>query len=987
MEHTIATLTEGSDRPSRIRRAFVRLLLFVALPALAIGWGRSISDRASLEQHLEHLQHQMDLRLDRLGPFVDDGYDLHQRLTSLCRTAESEADPVSALRRELPQFNRKFGGMFRFFVWDEHGEIIKELTDQIGYRYVLRQLWETLQEVVRSHTSSFPQPPLSLEIVQRNSTLLRSFIGPFLAMNHLTRPITEGELHPMPLSHSRADHSRFWYRVGSRFSIFCLIGQEPFRHFRSLREAVERHNTSSKDSFQLGLFHELSRRFEIPGGKLSHPTETRRGLRRLQQRLSGRLKSDNLYLTWRNLDIGLWGVAIADLESYQQRCRLMTTRWVAAAATIGFLLWLAISGTGWQLGASVRRRVIVLFLLANGLPLLTLWAWSSDYQQQKEKALITEAFIEGEKTLRTFDASLQIVLQSLERKTNHLLQNVRASYTVPLATDSMQEIRHIFSTIRADQLYVIASTSGDLIDRIGVSSDTRLQSVEAMGVAFAFSTLLAANHGSRIPSLSPQAQRRLQYQGIRIDASTSSIEQVGQLLPLNLLGVNRYAIMVPLFRLASSYTDYLTVFLWNFRSCIELFLSEMLLPMNRRESGMRMVVYENSTGAFHTSGPTLTPTLQEFLRRTISRDHLFSDILQLNEGTYLAAGLPAQSLTGFTLCVLLPFDRISAQLAQTRFWLNFLLLANVLLSLLLSVLIARRFLGPVARLSEAITLAQQRKTAERVEFQAADELGQLSQAFNHALDNFEELNLGRIVQEQLFPADSLDNGGFRLFGRSVAMTDLGGDFFDLIPLNNQRTAVIFGDVAGHGVPAALVMAMAKAFFHRRRDDEFLPSRLINDFSSLLYSLKTGTSRRMMTMLIAILDGQTGRVDIVNAGQTFPLLISADGASPRFLEIPGVPAGTVKKLRLGEISVMMEPGDTLVFYTDGLVEARNQADQEFDYAGVMRTAERQRGKSPEEFYKAYRSAYVEHLQGRTAQDDFTMVLAQRVDRSRRGTDAP
>ncbi|HNV72770.1 MAG TPA: SpoIIE family protein phosphatase, partial [Candidatus Ozemobacteraceae bacterium] len=398
--------------------------------------------------------------------------------------------------------------------------------------------------------------------------------------------------------------------------------------------------------------------------------------------------------------------------------------------------------------------------------------------------------------------------------------------------------------------------------------------------------------------------------------SDSTLKQLRQIVPLNLLSSNRYALLFPLIRLHNRVADYMIVFLWNFRTSVRLFLDAALLPANRRESGLRLVIHENATGSFFSSGFKLSANLKQFLQRVNSRDHLFSSVLTLPEGRYLAAGLPAQNLSGFTLCILFPYDRIRGQLSQTRFWLNFLLSVNLLLSLVLSVLIARRFLGPVARLSQAIMLTQRNRSQERVEELAADELGQLAQAFNSALDNFEELNLGRIVQEQLFPVESLDNGGFRLFGRSVAMTDLGGDFFDLIRLDDRRTAIIFGDVAGHGVPAALVMAMAKAFFHERPAETFLATKLLGEFSALLYSLKSGTSRRMMTMMIAILDSGSGRVDIVNAGQTFPLLVNGDAGTARFLEIPGAPAGTLKKLRLGEATTTLEPGDTLVLYTDG-----------------------------------------------------------------------
>ncbi|HNV68785.1 MAG TPA: hypothetical protein PKO06_03745, partial [Candidatus Ozemobacteraceae bacterium] len=508
MEYRSTSSSSGSGATSPVPWVPWRLLLCLLLPTLLLSWGASSRTQAALDRHLEHLQTGMDLRLDQLVPFVDEGYDLHRKLSALCDRAEAAPDPFIRLKHELPRFNQRYHQAFRFFVWDASGEVVKELTDQAGYRYVLRQLWETLHEVARSHLSAVPQPPLSLEIVQRNSTLLRSFIGPFLAMNHLTRPLTTGQLHPVPLAHAQPDHSRFWYRLGRRFSVFCLIGQEPFRRPRSLRATIQSHNGSRQPLFQLGLFHEIDRRLEVPGGVVSHRSEVKLGLQALQKRLSGRQFTGRLYLTWRNLDVGLWGVAIADVDPFLRRSRADKAWWAALGVVFGFLAWASLTLSEWRgSGASVRHRIITLFLAANGLPLLTLGIWSADYLQQKEKALINEAFIEGEKALRTFDSSLHLFLQSLERTSNRLLSPFTETFSVPLEPQTLQDLHQVFARVGGDQLYILASGTGDLIDRVGISNDDRLRAIETMGIAYAYAALLIANHGSRLPPLPPVSQR------------------------------------------------------------------------------------------------------------------------------------------------------------------------------------------------------------------------------------------------------------------------------------------------------------------------------------------------------------------------------------------------------------------------------------------------------------------------------------------------
>ena len=976
MEHTEGSPTGIPTAESRWWR-FVWLLGLLLVPGLFLLWGRAIVDRVASEAYLGDLQRRMDLRLDRLGPYIDEGFDLHQRLKNIFQQAESAADPIARLRVSLPEFKRHHAGLFRFFVWNAKGEVISELTDQAGYRFVLRQLWETLQELHHNQNSSAPQAPMHLDTVQRNTTLLRSFIGPFLAMHHLTRPLTPGEMHPIPLSHIKADQSRFWFQAGKRLTLFCLIGSTPFAQPKSLRQVIHRHNTAKPRSFQIALFHEGSNRLELPGGTLSHPREAVRGLRKLQKQLTGTVQTHHLLVTWRNLDVGVWAVAFSNTSTFLQERQRRTIRWVLISLLLGFLSWYAITRTGQtEHRSSARWRIMALFLSANGLPLLILGFWSADYLQQKEKALVNEAHIQGEKTLRNFDARFPTFLHSLESYSQKQFSAFCRTARVPLGPEDTLRIRQVVQTLGADQYYLIASESGEMIDRIGAEKNGKLQTVEAMGSAYAFSVLTRINADLTRHQLSPEARRRLTFQGVTLDASDGAMDDLRNIISLNLLGENRFAILHPFAFSHRPGADYLVVMLWNFPNAVRLFLADSLLSVNRQENGLRLLVKEDRGSAFWAPGFSISSSLAEFFRRTVSRDHLFSDTLFLKEGKFLAAGLPGQNLLGFTLATLFPYETIRRQLNRTRFWLFFLMIVSLVLSLFLSVLITRRFLGPITQLSLAISAAHERDLTHRVPELSADELGQLGQAINHALENFEELNLGRIVQEQLFPTETLDYAGFRLYGKCFTMTELGGDYLDMFPLDEHRIAVVFGDVAGHGVPAALVMAMAKAFFSRRENTTFKPALLLAEFSHLLYSLKSGNSRKMMTMLIAILDGRDGKVDLVNAGQTFPLLITGSGAKAQFLEVPGVPVGTIKKPKFGDLSLTLESGDTLLFYTDGLVEARNAAGQEFDYEHLIQVGKARWHHDPETLYQNLRQAYHAHLGGAAAQDDFTMLLIQR-----------
>src|SRR3954449_7993699 len=177
------------------------------------------------------------------------------------------------------------------------------------------------------------------------------------------------------------------------------------------------------------------------------------------------------------------------------------------------------------------------------------------------------------------------------------------------------------------------------------------------------------------------------------------------------------------------------------------------------------------------------------------------------------------------------------------------------------------------------------------------------------------------LQRSLLPDRLPDVPGLALAARylpGAAGTEVGGDWYDVIPLADGRVSIAMGDVVGRGIPAASLMGQLRNGLRAYAIEGHPPSVVIERLDRLVQSLNPG---RMATLLFPVLEPDGRNAVFANAGHLPPLVVEAD-RSPRLLEgARGVPLGVLPYASFEETGARLEPGSTLVVYTDGLVEER------------------------------------------------------------------
>lgn len=241
----------------------------------------------------------------------------------------------------------------------------------------------------------------------------------------------------------------------------------------------------------------------------------------------------------------------------------------------------------------------------------------------------------------------------------------------------------------------------------------------------------------------------------------------------------------------------------------------------------------------------------------------------------------------------------------------------------------------------------------------------------------EELRIARQIQLSLLPACPVA-AGYSFDAKYLPAREVSGDFYDFLyhGLAEGRLELVIGDVTGKGIPAALMMAHSRAVMRAEALRAGSPAELLVQTNRIL--TEDHLARLFLSALYARLDIASGRVTYANAGHDHPLLIRSGGGEVSELDAPGVILGAFRRIVLDDCLVELAPGDTLVFYTDGVTEARNAAGELFGDERLVEAARRgARGGEAAIVSRNILDAVTAFTAGAPQTDDLTLVVVQRT----------
>lgn len=234
----------------------------------------------------------------------------------------------------------------------------------------------------------------------------------------------------------------------------------------------------------------------------------------------------------------------------------------------------------------------------------------------------------------------------------------------------------------------------------------------------------------------------------------------------------------------------------------------------------------------------------------------------------------------------------------------------------------------------------------------------------------EELRLAREIQARLQPAAPPAIEGWEVFGASSPCREIGGDYYDFIRRPDGQLVLAAGDIAGKGAGAAILMASLHAAVRIKSQNGASVGEVMREINRYIY--ENSPADKFLTLFYGKLDPETGRLEYSNAGHPPPLVARRSGEVLR-LDAGGLPIGIFPDAAFEQRAITLQPGDTLLLYTDGIHEAMRANGEEFGESHLIECLTGSPECSAAELGERIESA----LRGFHLTDDRTLVIVKRT----------
>ncbi len=234
-----------------------------------------------------------------------------------------------------------------------------------------------------------------------------------------------------------------------------------------------------------------------------------------------------------------------------------------------------------------------------------------------------------------------------------------------------------------------------------------------------------------------------------------------------------------------------------------------------------------------------------------------------------------------------------------------------------------------------------------------------------------EIELARQIQSAALPSGGLRGPNYEAAGVNVASHVVGGDYFDYFERDDGQVGLALVDVSGHGISAALLMQAVRSAIRLNVDSQRSPAYLLTSMARLLH--ESTPANQFVAAVLARLDPVNGTLVYANGGHVPPFCVGRD--EDQDLPSSGLILGAFEDSAYADRTMQLDPGDILVFYTDGLTELTNPQGEEFGVERLSATVRAHRDKSLDEIIDIVRRHARGFRAGKERDDDITLMLAR------------
>jgi len=313
--------------------------------------------------------------------------------------------------------------------------------------------------------------------------------------------------------------------------------------------------------------------------------------------------------------------------------------------------------------------------------------------------------------------------------------------------------------------------------------------------------------------------------------------------------------------------------------------------------------------------------------------------------------------------------------------------------LLFALLLFRMIINPIKLLHRSSVEISKGNYSERPNIKRDDEIGELSVAFNRMADSVQdkigslqkqhqimedELEMASKVQEVIFPhIQKFEQFDFAVFNKPAEK--VSGDYYDIFEIEKDKYGFLIVDVQGHGVPAAMITMLIKEKFRQHSALYDNPSALFKTVNNEIYEVLTegdSVAGIFFTAFYMTIEPDL-TINSVDAGHLRPFLVSEKNHKISLLKSGGLPMGISTELndQYKTYRIKASPGDKIILFTDGVIEARNKKECEFGINGLISTLKKNHSQKPEELMKSVIRDFSLFTDIENLKDDATLLIIE------------
>ncbi len=908
-----------------------QLLLGLLLPLYLLWLFLSGTFGAAYQQAVENAHYRLNIKLDRFARYHDDLAFFHALLQKNFTLADRSAGPEQALIEKVAAVRSFFSDRIRFIVWNSDGSINRNLSDEKRFQFVMKSMFQVMHMLADAFKVDETANPADIQKIVEKMNLLRGYFGQFLFENQLFEPLRPGAKGKCLSVSLEPGQKLLWYYPGSNFSLACFLDAAlTGRHLGP--KSMVRQAAATAEPERLAFVKTLSYQgFGMPAAT-THQSEIMLEVKKYEADGQSQRQSRNYLLNIRQASPDLILISYLPAtflpDPHNLSARMLGR--ISIALMLALFVWhcYLLRHPEWCL--SVRQKMLLLFIFSNGLPLGLMISAGYEFFHEKRDELFNAAHQESLRILKEFDVRFPETSAVLADRLNAFIDARNKKYGGKRWPDAEIEALQALVAEIGPEEGGLAEPEGNYTFYMAKTTNR----ASKMGLSLMQNALLF--FGGKGETAGKKGQSSILEQVSSIDKS----------LYFFLGAVDRFSLMSSGNSERLTYVKFtgaqqqgqiwgILLLSWERATFLRDFISASLTQASEEVKPRILAVMDNDSEKIFSTTQINNPQINRLMRLTRSRKMIAGERVALDGKNYLFTSIAGNEIGMGVLVALYPEAIIEQQIFRLKLAIGIGFLLVVIILRQTVILFSHRLLAPVESLATGIEKVRKRDYSIRVPSLSNDELGRLTEAFNTTVEGMRELAVGTAVQVSLLPPEHHCRGKISLFARSLFMSKMGGDYYDYFDLPNDRMAIFFGDVAGHGIPAAMIMAMMKAMIAGVSRDFPGPAEVLHRGSCVLNELKKKDWRRMMTAQCLDFDCSSGAFKIANAGHCYPVMIGPGGNAPRLIEIHGFPLGSSTKNRAVEQTLALLPGATLILYTDGIVEAMAPSGEMLGYPRFLK----------------------------------------------------